>query len=151
MTENLHIIAIQEAVKANPSDPIRTARDILNFLLAAETLKAETPAAETLKAETPAAETLKAEAPRRGRPPKAAVKAEAPKAEAPKAEAPKAEAPKAEVVDKARVVSAIANLLKSNMRDEAVAIMANYGAKSISDLSPTDYAAVIQDAMDASV
>lgn len=76
-------------------------------------------------------------------PAKAATPAKAPAKVAPPAE------PDADEVSKEQVGESIEAMLNADMRKQAIALFAKYGAKSLSGVKAEDYAAIKQDADDA--
>jgi hypothetical protein len=88
--------------------------------------------------DAPAAAGPKADAPRRGRPPKAATPEPAPEPE----EAPVSKRHAA--MTKADVGDRVQKLLSANKRQDAAALLKQYGATSVSSLDASKYEAFVE-------
>jgi len=148
MTTEVRLSALSLAIQATPGGEsaaqlVSNAREFLTFLTA--DADADESAAET---------AVRNAGP--GRPRKAPAAAAAPEsAPAPakpaKAAKTKAEAPADQGPTKAQVAAALKVLIDKGAREDAVKILANHGAASVSELSEDEYAAVLEEAQDAAV
>jgi hypothetical protein len=149
MSELTRAIALQEAVKVGGNNILGLATTFNDFLTRdsqAESLPVK--AAATAEISKAAEDTFK---PKRGRPPaksedeviaEAAAKQAAADAAADKAEEEKA----ASGPTKEEIGKLVEALLKANKRKEAVGLLQQFKAKSVSALRPEDYAAFAEGA-----
>lgn len=153
MAQATRAVALQEAVKAagagkSVTDILAAAEKFYTFIEA----DAKAPATSNTPDKEPAAKKAtppappKKDAPAKAAPPKAApakteeeVVAEATETEA--EETTEAAAPAATSKDCATVIS---TLIKAGAREKAVALLAEFGADTLSKVKPSDYAAFVE-------
>lgn len=133
MSEAIRIIALQEAVKHTQlgEDPLTNARDFLAFLIGSSQSGAQ-PSVEPKPAKN-----------KPGRPAKQPVKSE----EELVKEATVVEAePTCDAPTKEAIGLAVESMLKANKRKEAVALLKQFGAESVSGLAQDKYADFLDEA-----